>query len=151
MSEHRLAQAIIVLSFAQTWTEAKLEWELSEVYEVEKPETCLCGHFPIIELCVLVNKVNGQKATVGNCCVKQFLGLPSGKIFQAVKRVRKDPTKSLNAETIRHAFKKGWITEWEKKFCFDTMRKKNLSDSQTNKKIEINEKILRKMRKHSSA
>src|SRR5512142_394752 len=70
MSEYRLAHEIIALSRARTWAEAKLEWEILEVYEVKAPEACLCGHRPIVELCVLINKVNGQRATVGNHCVK---------------------------------------------------------------------------------
>ena len=69
MSEYKLTQEIINRSVSDRWDEAKLEWSLCEVYEAEDPETCLCGHFPIIELCVLGNKTNGRFATVGNCCV----------------------------------------------------------------------------------
>ncbi len=47
---------------------------------------------------------------------KKFIGLPSDKIFQAIKRVRKDDQKSLNAEAIFHAYDKGWINDWEKAF-----------------------------------
>ena len=43
---------------------------------------CLCSHFPIKEICVIRNRVNGVRAEVGNVCVKKFLGLPSGKIFE---------------------------------------------------------------------
>lgn len=79
MSEYKLTEEIIALSEASTWNRAKLEWSLYEVYEAEEPETCLCGHFPIIELCTLLNRYNGKFATVGNCCVKKFIGLPSGQ------------------------------------------------------------------------
>jgi len=75
----------------------------------QEGETCLCGHYPIIELCVLGNRLNNKTATVGNCCVKKFIGLPSDRIFQAVKRVRKDATSSMNAEAIDCAFQRGWI------------------------------------------
>ena len=149
MSEYRLAHEIIALSRARTWAEAKLEWEILEVYEVKAPEACLCGHRPIVELCVLINKVNGQRATVGNHCVKQFLGLPSGQIFEALKRIEKDPTRSLNKEAIEYLFRKGLITSWEKKFCANTMRKRNLSSSQIETKIKINEDIIRKIRRRS--
>ena len=128
------------------WDAAKLEWQLAEVYEADEPETCLCGHFPIIEICVLSNSVNGNTATVGNCCVKKFIGLPSDKIFQAVKRVRKDNEKSLNAEAIQYAFEKNWINEWEKDFYFDIMRKRNLTSRQLSKKIQINEKMSRNIK-----
>jgi len=100
MSEYKLGQEIVARSVAKVWDTAKTEWGLHEIYEADEPETCLCGHFPIIELCVLINRRNGQLATVGNCCVKKFMGLPSDLIFQAVKRVRADSGRSLNAESI---------------------------------------------------
>lgn len=142
MAEYQLAQEIICRSVADTWPQAKLEWYLEDVYEADEPETCLCGHFPIIELCVLRNRLNENEATVGNCCVKKFLGLPSDKIFQAVKRVRADAGRSLNAETISHAYQKGWITEWERNFYFDIMKKRLLSEKQLAKKLMINQKVL---------
>ena len=147
MPEYQLAAEIIKRSSAKTWDAAKLEWELKNVYEAEEPGTCLCGHFPIIEICVLHNKVNGNDAIVGNYCVNKFIGLPSDKIFQAVKRVRKDTEKSLNAEAIQHAYDHGWITEWESDFYFGIMRKRNLSTKQAAKKIQINEKVMQNMQR----
>lgn len=76
---------------------------------------------------------NHNLAIVGNCCVKKFIRLPSDKIFQAIKRVRKDNEKSLNAEAIEHAHKKQWINDWEKDFYIDIMRKRNLSSKQLQK------------------
>jgi hypothetical protein len=90
MGEYKLTQEIVARSVATTWDEAKLEWKLEEVYEADEPETCLCGHAPIVERCILRNQSNLNTALVGNCCVKKFIGLPSDKIFQAFKRVRKD-------------------------------------------------------------
>jgi hypothetical protein len=131
---------------ARTWDAAKLEWELKEIYESEEPETCLCGHFPIIELCVIGNKLNRNSATVGNCCVKKFIGLPSDRIFQAVKRIRKDGAKSLSAEAVDYAFNRGWLTDWERDFYFDIMRKRTLSPKQAAKKAQINERYLFNMK-----
>jgi hypothetical protein len=88
-----------------------------------------------------------MQATVGNCCVKKFIGLPSDKIFQAVKRIRKDELKSLNAEAIQHAFDRRWISEWEKNFYFNIMRKRNLSEKQATKKGEINQSVLARMKR----
>ncbi|RQR47343.1 hypothetical protein DIE21_27525 [Burkholderia sp. Bp9140] len=147
MSEFKLTAEIIARSKANTWNLAKTEWSLAEVYEAEEPETCLCGHFPIIEICTLKNRVTGQTADVGNCCVKRFIGLPSDKIFQAVKRVRKDPSKSLNGEAIAHAFEKAWINEWERDFYLKIMRKRVLTSKQSEKKIQINEKIAMRMQR----
>jgi len=148
MPQFLLTTEIIARSVARTWDEAKLEWTLLEVYEAEDPEKCLCGHFPIVELCVHLNQRNRVQATVGNCCVKKFIGLPSDKIFHAVKRIRKDLSKSLNAETIQHAFDRRWIGEWEKNFYFDIMRKRNLSIKQAVKKNEINQLVLARMKRH---
>lgn len=149
MSEYKLAEEIVKLSVSKKWDMAKLEWGLSEVYEDEEPNTCLCGHFPIIEMCVLKNKLNAELATVGNCCVKKFLGLPSDKIFQAVKRVRKDKKKSFNAETIVHAFDRKWINKWERDFYLNIMRKRILTDKQAQKKLQVNERVLIGMRKNA--
>jgi len=146
MPQFQLTGEIVERSVARTWDEAKLEWSLLEVYESDEPEPCLCGHYPIVELCVLLNRRNKNQATVGNCCVKKFVGLPSEKIFQAVKRVRKDKSKSLNAEAVQHAFKRGWINEWEKDFHFNIMRKRSLTSRQEDKKVEINQLVLLRMR-----
>lgn len=149
MSEFKLTSEIIERSVSAAWSDAKLEWALHEVYEADEPETCLCGHFPIMELCVLFNKLNHGFATVGNCCVKKFMGLPSNLIFQAVKRVRRDPSKSLNAESLGHAKEKGWINAWEYGFSLDSMAKRNLTTNQMAKRRQINEKFLVNMRRPS--
>ena len=151
MSEYKLAEEIIGRSVADTWDEAKLEWTLDEIYEVKEPRTCLCGHFPIVEICVLKNKVNGQRAVVGNCCVKKFMGLPSQKLFDAIKRVSADESKALNAETLEHAHRKGWINDWEHRFYCDTMRKRKPSDKQLAKRIQINRKVLAQLTKERTA
>jgi len=141
-ARYRLAQEIIARSNADTWDRAKLEWDLESVYLEEEPDTCLCGHFPIIEICVLRNRENGNSADVGNVCVKKFLGLPSDSIFQAVKRVRKDSDKSFNEEAVNYAYRKGWINQWELEFYLDIMRKRSLSAKQRGKKLEVNQKLL---------
>lgn len=141
--EFKLSAEIVSLSVAKTWDQAKLEWELEDIYHEDVPDTCLCGRFPINELCYLRNTRNGNRALVGNVCVKKFLGLPSAKIFDAIKRITKDTSKALNAETIDHAFKKQWITKWEHDFYFDTWRKRSLSDKQSAKRAQINERVLR--------
>jgi hypothetical protein len=142
-NEYQLSREIIARSNATTWDEAKLEWDLAAIYHQAEPETCLCGHFPIIEICVLQNRLNGNRAIVGNVCVKKFMGLPSERIFQAVRRIRKDPSRPLNAEAIEHAFQHGWINDWERRFCFDTMRKRKPSQKQLNIRLQINENVLK--------
>jgi hypothetical protein len=147
MSEYKLTKEIIDLSNGSTWDLAKLEWGLAEIYEADEPERCLCGHYPIKEVCVLTNRLNGKFVDVGNCCVKKFIGLPSDKIFQAVKRVRKDDEKPLNAEAINHAYHKNWINEWEFNFSINTMRKRKLSIKQLQTRKTINSKMLANMKR----
>lgn len=143
MSHYELAGKIIERSVSTTWDEAKLEWFLADVFKEEQPDTCLCGHFPIIENCLLRNRLNGAEVIVGNVCVKKFLGLPSDKIFQAINRVAKDNGRALNAEAIDHAYSKGWLNDWERRFYFDTMRKRSLTKKQAATRQEINGKLLR--------
>ena len=147
MSEYTLTKEILNLSESISWDEAKREWKLHNIYEADEFETCLCGHYPIKEVCVLQNSENKNLATVGNCCVKKFIGLPSDLIFQAVKRVRKDENKSLNLQAITHAYTKGWINDWEYKFSVDTMAKRKLTGSQLEKRMQVNKKLLNNMKK----
>lgn len=132
-------------SHAKTWDDAKPEWELVEVYRSKTPRTCLCGHSPIIEVCNLQNKVTGVIAPVGNHCVRVVLGLPSGRIFQAYRRVRADPSKSLNKEALTHAYKMGWITILECDFYCGVMRKRKLTPERLELKANINKRFVRCM------
>jgi len=147
MGEFKLIQEIISLSVADAWELAKEEWELSQIYFSDEPESCLCGHSPIIELCEIRNKKNQKIAVVGNCCMNKFIGLPSEKIFQAVKKIRKDSEKSLNIEAIELAYSKDWINNWEYEFYINTFRKRLLTENQGLKRKQINEKILLKINK----
>ncbi len=147
MAKFKLIDEIIARSLSNNWDQAKLEWSLDQVYEDEQLDTCLCGKYPIKEICIIQNKYNSQLAKVGNCCVKKFIGLPSDKIFQSVKRVRKNDEKSLNIEAITHAYQKGWINQWEYDFSVDTMRRRKLSDKQLSKRKQINNLVMLKMRR----
>ena len=144
MSEYKLTTEILALSASSDWDAAKMEWQLEDITKEEEPQTCLCGHYPIVELCTLRNRINHNTAIVGNCCVKRFIGLPSEEIFQAVTRVQKDWWRALNKETIYHAYDKRWITEWELTFYLDTMRKRidSMSGKQSSKRNEINKRVL---------
>lgn len=147
MSEYRLSKEIIALSKSKNWEQAKREWELVEVFEEDVPGTCLCGHFPIIENCIISNRETNNNATVGNCCVKKFLNLPSDDIFKSIKKVRKDETASMSGSTIDFANEKGWITDWEYNFYCDIFRKRSLSDRQIYYKVKVNQKIMGRLKR----
>lgn len=142
MPQYQLSERLIALSEANTWDEAKLEWGLEHVWREDEPDTCLCGHSPIIEICLLRNTQNNNSAIVGNCCVKKFETLPSDLIFQAVSRIQEDIDRAINPETIHHAHSKGWMNDWERNFYMDTWRKRKLTGAQRNTRIKINQKVL---------
>src|SRR3954468_6700613 len=52
----RLRAEILARSHSKSWETARLEWNLNYIFDVDEPEECLCGHFPIIEICVLTTK-----------------------------------------------------------------------------------------------
>jgi hypothetical protein len=137
----RLTERIVDLSIAPDWYEAKQEWFLEDVYLTEEPGTCLCGH-RIIEHCIIRNRENGNSAVVGNCCVKRFMDLPSERLFTALRRIYKDLRRALNAETIEHAYRRGWIDDWQRGFYLNTLKKRQLSEKQLAKRREINAKVL---------
>jgi hypothetical protein len=150
-NQYKLTEEILKLSVARTWAKAKSEWTLVDVNRADEPESCLCGHYPIIEICTIRNKHNGNQTDVGNYCVKKFLDLPSEIIFSAVRRVSNDFAKSLNRETIELAYSNGWLTEWEHTFYIDTIRKRKLTPRQHNKRYLINEKILKQISRSRTA
>lgn len=138
----QLKEVILARSRATDWEVAKKEWKLVRIYEADEPETCLCGHTPIIEICVLSNTVNLRHAEVGNRCVKRFLGMRSDLIFAGIKRIKEDITKSLNADSTVLFFEQGVLNDWEYKFQNTTLNKRNMSGPQMTTRKKINQKVL---------
>lgn len=147
MASSKLITEIMQMSEGEDWETAKEEWVIKLVFFSKAPATCLCGHYPISELCIVSNKKNHNEATVGSCCAKKFMELPSNKIFNAVKRIKKDANRSLNPETITHMFNQQLITQWEYDFYINTCRKIKITDKQKETRKRINEKIIAVMDK----
>lgn len=145
----RLKSAILELSHADDWQAAKKEWELRGINQADpdEPETCLCGHHPIIELCELRNRLTSNEATVGNQCVRRFLGLESEALFRGIRRIRKDDCKSMGPDLAVWLFERGAITKWEYDFLNDTSRKRSLSEKQRIQRQRINRKALLAVRR----
>jgi len=144
MSEYKLSKRIIGQSISDSWDRAKSEWKLDRVYE-NPGESCLCGHNPITEVCVLLNILNNNRAEVGNCCVQKFMGISSQKVFSSIKRIKANEENSANADLIDMAKEKKWISEKEYVFYIDVWRKRitTLSLRQKNWKIILNRKIIK--------
>lgn len=142
-NQETLRREILQRSVSETWDSALAEWDLHriEFTSLREPEVCLCGHFPIVELCYLLNRHNGVEVLVGNVCVQRFLGIPSETLFRGAKRIMLDPSKAASQGVIEYARRQGWITDWERDFCESVIRKRKLSSAQLGKRIEINRRI----------
>jgi len=137
-----LKESILELSQARDWDVARKEWCLIDIEESEDAKTCLCGHFPIVEICTILNKVTNKTAEVGNVCVKRFLGIRSDLIFSALKRIRKDIEKSLNADALAFFRERDVLTRKEYEFLEDIRLKRDLSVRQISWRCDINRKVL---------
>ncbi len=150
-----LPQSIIDLSKSNTWKRAVREWELVdiEILDGGEFETCLCGHYPIRELCHIENRKTGETAIVGNHCVAKFDKDDPGhemfgsttKAFHAAKRIIENPSASANKALISFAEEKGVLNESEAKFYQDVWRKRKLTEKQENYKERLNQKLLYEM------
>jgi hypothetical protein len=141
-NRQRLMEGITDLSSAKTWEEARREWEVHAVYATPHPSQCLCGQYPISELCEIRNRITHNQAIVGNVCVKQFIGLPSDRIFAAVRRITGEEGCAVNEDTIELAHRRGWFNDWERGFYLNTWRKRRLSGRQAAKRVELNRRLL---------
>ncbi len=125
-----LVRRIIARSVVDHWHEAKQEWRLERVLftTADNPGKCLCGQFPVLELCYIRNYLNDNLALVGNRCVTRFMELlEAEQIFAAMKRVSADHSAALNATIIEYAYGQCYINDWERSFCLDVLRKRKLS------------------------
>jgi len=141
--EYKLIEEIIKRSNSKEWVTAKLEWNFEYAYQSEEFQTCLCGHYPISNICIIKNLKNNSETEVGNCCVNKFLGIDDGtKIFNSIARLKEDIEKSMSAEVIEYLFNKKVLSEYEYKFYRDVIRKRKLSTKQKELKIKINKKLI---------
>ena len=139
----KFTAAILALSNAKEWLEAKPEWELHLVYNDGSDRSCECGHQPIHQICVIRNRYNKNEAEVGNVCVHNFMQLASRRIFSVLRRVRAEVTKSLNPAALELFHKRGIITAGELSEYLGYWRKRtNMTDGERRQKIEINQRVL---------
>lgn len=139
----KFTAAILALSNAKVWDEAKPEWELYIVYNDGSNRSCKCGHQPIHQICVIRNRKNRNEAEVGNVCVHKFMKLASRRIFSVIRRVRAEISKSLNPHALELFFERGVISSGELDDYKDYWRKRtNMTDAQRRQKLEINQRVL---------
>lgn len=140
---YKLIEEIIDLSAANIWDFAKLEWEFTSAYYSDEEQRCLCGHYPIRNICVIKNKKNSAITEVGNCCINKFLGIDEGnKIFTSIKRIKEKIKGSMSAEVLEYIYSKNAISEYEYKFYKSIFRRTSMSLKQWDIKEKINQKFL---------
>ena len=139
----KLTKEIIKLSESDFWESARNEWTFEYAYYSDDLQRCLCGHYPIKNICVIKNKLNKTQTEVGNCCVNKFLGIDDGnKIFTSIRRLKEDSTKSMSLEVLEYLYGKKVLSEFEYKFYLGTIRKRKLSDKQIEIRKKINLKLI---------
>lgn len=144
-NKERLEQEIVELSHSSTFEKACDEWTVENIWWEPNGDKCLCGKRPIFNVCLLQNKLNGNFARVGNCCVKKFMNIPTDRLFKSLKEVQQDLYKTLVQEVIDIAFKNEYITQWEKGFYENVKTKRRLTFKQKNIKQNLNQRIVKLM------
>src|SRR5689334_18258422 len=109
-AKYNLFDEITKLSDADNWHDAKAEWDLECVEDVRGDDdedadqveygTCLCGHHPIRYLCHMTNRLNANRAIVGNKCVEKFIGIDPTLILDGYWRIRDKLEAPMNAALI---------------------------------------------------
>lgn len=140
---YKLTEEILNLSESKEWDFAKLEWSFEFAYYAEELQKCLCGHYPIKNICVIKNRRNSSVTEVGNCCINKFLGIDEGnKIFSSIKKLKDNESASMSSEVIEYIYKKKGISDFEYNFYKSIYRKRIMSDKQWDIKKRINQKFL---------
>ena len=112
-------------------------------------KTCLCGHYPIVELCHLTNRYTNEDVVVGNVCVTKFMhvDVPVAQIIPSILRIKDNLSNSINEKLLDVVIDKNLINEWEINFYSNTIRKRKLSFLQEDKRKKINSKIIQSLTK----
>lgn len=139
----KFTAAILALSNAKEWLEAKPEWELYIVYNDGSDRSCECGHQPIHQICVIRNRYNKKEAEVGNVCVHNFMQLASRRIFSVLRRVKAEISKSLNPAALDLFHDRGILSAGELGEYKSYWRKRtSMTDAERRQKLEINQRVL---------
>lgn len=77
-------------------------------------------------------------------CIKNFLGIDTGNLFEGLKRLVKDIDANPNEDLIEHAWQMGYLhDEQEYVFLKSIKRKRKLSEKQLKWKQFINKRIIK--------
>ena len=138
---NQLKKTILRLSITEDWEEARREWEVVSTYH-DPDSQCTCGKQGIAEVNIIENKWTGEQLPIGSKCVQHFLLIKMHTIHANIKKIQKDPFRSLNRDTIYFFYRLGVINEASFKFYNDIFRKRNLSVKQERWRYSINLAVL---------
>ena len=74
-----LRETLVEASKSKEWDIAKKEWDVKEIYFVDPEstsgvhETCSCSYYPIKEVFIIKNTLNGNELTIGNHCITKII------------------------------------------------------------------------------
>lgn len=139
----KLKEHILPLSVSSDFRMAKSEWHLVAIEISDDFDNCPCGQ-EIKEHCYIRNRLNGNETYVGNVCIKNFIGIDTGNLFDGLKRIAKDINANPNEDLIEHAWRMGYLHD-EKEYLFlrSIKRKRKFSDKQLQWKRFINNRIVK--------
>lgn len=140
----RLEEQIIALSVADTFNAARVEWSLARIEYHEDWDNCPCGK-EIKELCFIRNGKNFNETYVGNVCIKNFMGISTGNLFDGLRRIMGNSEANANEDLIHYAKRMGFLYDKEYTFLMQTKNKRKLSSKQLAWKQKINRRILKKI------
>ena len=143
MAYKQFFNEILSHSTSKTWGEAKKEWIPKDSYDAEEFQTCICGHYPIKNIHIIQNQSNGASLEIGNQCVKKFFDPEIVSMIKSLQKIKKDITKSVSVDMLYFLINKKAINQWEFDFYENIRRKRKLSEKQLDKKLKLNERIIR--------
>lgn len=135
---------ILKKSHAQTWEEAKLEWEYIGS-EVVHGERCLCGR-DIVEVCYIKNRITKEEAQIGNRCVNQFMEgtevkEKSERIFKTVKGLKTNELYSVSMDVVILAYKEGLLDILDPVYYDQIKRKRKLTPREEIIRKKVNQRV----------
>ena len=148
--EFRLIEEVLSHSVeTKDWDIAKQEWDFNDSYINESGQTCLCGHKPIHEICIIVNNTNGKALEIGNVCVTKFMEIPiAERIFNSFKKLKKNIGARMNIETLYWLHENKIMSQKDFVFYMDTKKKIKLTWKQMKWRKDINTKFINRIKRH---
>lgn len=141
-----LREELIKRSYAKKWSKAIKEWDLVSIESSEGQKKCLCSHYPIRELCHILNRKTGNKTIVGNVCVKLFakdtLYRKTNRMFNSLHGIKKNRSRSANKTLLKQAFKQKILSKGEFEVYNSIWKKRSISERLQRYKCSLNQRII---------